>query len=45
MGNKVSMTLTSEVPAEDLEEILETLKPVIKLMGRIEIHTQVLDES
>ena len=45
MGNKVSMTLTSEIPAEDLEEILETLKPVIKLMGCIEIHTQVLEES
>lgn len=43
--SKVSMTLSSEIPADVLEDILETLKPIIKLMGDIEVHTQLLEED
>ena len=43
--NKVSMTLTSEISVDDLEEILESLKPVIRMIGCIEIHTEILAED
>lgn len=43
--SKVSMTLTSEIPTDDLEAILEALKPIITMIGSIEVHTEILEED
>ncbi len=43
--NKVSLTITSEVDVEDIEELFECLKPIIKMVLTGEIHTNVLQEG
>ena len=43
--NKVSLTIESEVSAEELEELLEALKPIIKMVCPCEIHTDILQEE
>jgi len=43
--NKVSLTITSEVDVEAIEELLEALKPIIKMVLTGEIHVNVLEED
>ncbi|MBA7562264.1 hypothetical protein ES708_03914 [subsurface metagenome] len=43
--NKVSLTIESEVSLDDLEELLEALKPIIKMVCPCEIHTDIIEES
>ena len=43
--NKVSLTIESKVSMQYLEELLEALKPIIKVACTCEIHTDILQEE
>ena len=44
--SKVSLSIKSEVPADDVEEMLEAFKPIIGMViSSPEIHIEILEED